>query len=250
MRFLSFFLIAFVFFTGCDSSNGGGDDGDLVIQDISIGTGDIVGNGITVIVSYIGTLKDGTVFDSSELRGENLIFTPGADNVIQGLDQGVPGMRVGGSRRIEIPSHMAFGRNGFCVSDNDCPVPSNADVIFEVTVVDILDFVLVKDLEVGTGDEVTDGDRVRIQYAVALQNGVIVDSSVAGSFLEFTIGTEFIIPGLHDGVDGMRVEGVRSLTIPPVLAYGEFGDISGTIPPYAVLLFRIELLEKVVNDDS
>jgi len=248
MRHLCFLLIPFVLLTGCDSSSGGGDDGELVIQDISIGTGELVENGITIIVSYVGTLEDGTIFDSSELREKNLIFTPGADNVILGLDQGIPGMRVGGIRRIEIPSHLAFGRNGFCLTDDDCPVPKNTNVIFEVTVEDILDFVLIEDLELGSGDEVKDGDRVRIQYAVALQNGVIVDSSVDDSYLEFTIGTEFIIPGLHDGVDGMRVEGVRSLTIPPVLAYGEFGDISGVIPPFAVLLFRVELLEIVDRD--
>lgn len=249
MRLLCFLVIPFVLLSGCDSSNGGGDDGDLVIQEISVGTGELIENGITIIVSYVGMLQDGTVFDSSELRGENLIFTPGANNVILGLDQGIPGMRVGGIRRIEIPSHLAFGRNGFCVTDDDCPVPKNADVIFEVTVEDILDFVLIEDLELGSGDEVMEGDRVRIQYAVALQNGVIVDASVPDSYLEFTIGTEFIIPGLHDGVDGMRVEGVRSLTIPPVLAYGEFGDLSGVIPPFAVLLFRVDLIEKVDQTD-
>ncbi len=250
MRFLSLILIAFVFSTGCDSSNGSSNEGDLVIHDITIGTGEVVGNGITVIVSYIGTLEDGTIFDSSELRGEDLIFTPGANNVIPGLDQGVPGMRVGGRRRIEIPSHLAFGRNGFCITDDDCPVPSNADVVFDVTIVDILDFVLVEEVKIGSGEEVIDGDRVRIQYAVALQNGNIVDSSVDDSYLEFTIGTEYIIPGLHEGVNGMRVGGIRSLTVPPVLAYGEFGDLTGVIPPFAVLLFRVDLIEKVDRDGS
>ena len=65
--------------------------------------------GDTVTVQYIGTFTNGTKFDSSYDRGTPYVFQVGAGRVIAGWDQGVPGMKVGGKRRLTIPPNLAYG---------------------------------------------------------------------------------------------------------------------------------------------
>ena len=68
--------------------------------------------GDTLTVHYIGTLENGQVFDSSYDRGQPFTFRLGARTVIQGWDQGLVGMRVGGKRRLTIPPALAYGSQG------------------------------------------------------------------------------------------------------------------------------------------
>ena len=84
----------------------------LVIEDIKVGDGAEAKAGQTVTVHYVGTLTDGKKFDSSRDRGQGFSFKLGAGQVIQGWDQGVAGMKVGGRRRITIPPHLAYGKRG------------------------------------------------------------------------------------------------------------------------------------------
>ncbi len=85
----------------------------LVIIEETVGDGQEAKAGDVVDVHYVGVgLSDGKQFDASWDRGEPLRFTLGVGQVISGWDQGVQGMRVGGRRRLEIPSHMAYGPNG------------------------------------------------------------------------------------------------------------------------------------------
>lgn len=237
--FLGVFL-GLTVLTGCDSSSTDV-EAEIFVEDITIGTGSIVAPGQTLIVEYVGRLEDGTIFDSSQIQEENLIFTLGVNNVIEGLDEGIPGMRVGGVRRIEIPPHKAFGRNGMCTSEDVCPVPPNATVTFEITVVDILDYVIIEEVLPGTGDIALDGSVVEIEFVGILQDGRVIGSSQSSGPLRFVLGGGFTIIGLEIGIRGMKVGGVRLLTIPPELAYGRFGD-GGNIPPYAILQYRIELV--------
>ena len=72
----------------------------LVILDVVVGDGPVAEAGDTVTVDYVGRFTDGTQFDSSYERGEPFTFTIGAGQVIPGWDQGVAGMRVGGTRRL------------------------------------------------------------------------------------------------------------------------------------------------------
>ena len=85
---------------------------ELKITDVKPGTGDEAKAGDFVQVHYTGTLKDGTKFDSSKDRNEPFTFQLGAGEVIKGWDQGVAGMKVGGRRRLTIPSAMAYGARG------------------------------------------------------------------------------------------------------------------------------------------
>ncbi|MEI8067656.1 MAG: FKBP-type peptidyl-prolyl cis-trans isomerase [Candidatus Shapirobacteria bacterium] len=105
---------------------------ELKIEDIKIGTGQEVKAGDTVIMDYLGTLEDGSKFDSSYDRGVPFDTKIGVGRVIQGWDKGVPGMKVGGKRKLTIPYQMAYGENGI-----PGVIPPKATLIFEVELIDI-----------------------------------------------------------------------------------------------------------------
>ena len=84
----------------------------LNIEDVKVGTGAEAVAGRRVTVHYTGTLMEGTPFDSSKDRNEPFQFVLGRGEVIPGWDEGVKGMRVGGIRRLTIPSSMAYGPRG------------------------------------------------------------------------------------------------------------------------------------------
>jgi peptidylprolyl isomerase len=87
--------------------------GELVITDDVVGDGPEAINGAQVNVDYVGvSWSNGQEFDASWNRGDTLAFTIGAGQVIQGWDQGVAGMRVGGRRTITIPPDLGYGAAG------------------------------------------------------------------------------------------------------------------------------------------
>lgn len=86
---------------------------ELVITDLVLGSGPEAVPGKTVDVHYVGVaFSSGEEFDSSYDRGEPLPFPLGAGRVIQGWDQGIVGMLVGGRRQLVIPPHLAYGSRG------------------------------------------------------------------------------------------------------------------------------------------
>ncbi|MBX4199924.1 FKBP-type peptidyl-prolyl cis-trans isomerase [Candidatus Parcubacteria bacterium] len=96
------------------------------VQDTVVGKGDVASPGDTVTVHYVGQLTSGKIFDSSLDRGEPFTFTLGVGQVIRGWDEGVAGMRVGGTRRLIISPEYAYGENGVG------PIPPNATLVFDV----------------------------------------------------------------------------------------------------------------------
>ncbi len=99
-----------------------------------------------------------------------------------------------------------------------------------------------KDITVGAGAEAVTGKNVSVHYTGRLGDGKVFDSSKPrGEAFEFVLGGGMVIKGWDQGVAGMRVGGVRQLTIPPHLGYGARG-FPGVIPPEATLYFEIELL--------
>lgn len=90
--------------------------------------------GELVRVHYTGWLEDGTKFDSSVDRNEPFEFPLGAGYVIQGWDRGVAGMKVGGVRRLFIPSQLAYGDRGA-----GSVIPPNATLIFEIQLLGVKD---------------------------------------------------------------------------------------------------------------
>lgn len=106
--------------------------GTLVIEDLVVGTGATAAVADTVNVHYVGTLTNGTKFDSSYDRGQTFAFRVGAGQVIAGWDQGIPGMRVGGKRRLTIPPSLAYGNQA------RGSIPPNSTLVFEVDLVSIV----------------------------------------------------------------------------------------------------------------
>jgi len=103
----------------------------LVVTDEKVGTGAEAVAGKTVTVNYVGTLTDGTKFDSSYDHNQPFSFTLGAGQVIKGWDQGVAGMKVGGKRKLVIPPDLGYGAQGAG------SIPPNSTLVFEVELLDV-----------------------------------------------------------------------------------------------------------------
>jgi FKBP-type peptidyl-prolyl cis-trans isomerase len=95
--------------------------------DVVVGTGAVARSGQLVTVHYTGWLTNGTKFDSSVDHGKPFDFPLGQGRVIQGWDEGVAGMKVGGKRRLIIPATLGYGARGF-----PPVIPPNAQLIFDV----------------------------------------------------------------------------------------------------------------------
>ncbi len=96
------------------------------IYDEQIGTGAQAAQGTIAIVHYVGTLADGSKFDSSIDRGKPFIFPVGGGQVIRGWDVGIVGMKVGGVRKLIIAPEFAYGPNAFG------PIPANSTLTFQI----------------------------------------------------------------------------------------------------------------------
>lgn len=97
----------------------------LEIEDLEVGSGEECPPGAVVTVHYRGTLMDGTEFDASYGRGDPIQFP--LDNLIEGWQEGIPGMRVGGKRKLTIPYAKAYGESG-----SPPVIPPKSDLIFEI----------------------------------------------------------------------------------------------------------------------
>jgi FKBP-type peptidyl-prolyl cis-trans isomerase len=113
-------------------------DGVQII-DLKVGTGGLASGYENLTVQYTGWLIDGTMFDSSRNAGRTaFMFQLGQAQVIPGWDEGLPGMRVGGRRKLIIPSDQAYGVNGQTDPNTGAVViPPNAELVFEVELIEV-----------------------------------------------------------------------------------------------------------------
>ncbi len=119
-------------------TRGGGTGGGTVTTasglkyvDEVVGTGPSPKSGQNVTVNYTGTLENGTKFDSSFDHGQPFTFPIGVGKVIKGWDEGVMTMKVGGKRRLMVPSNLGYGPSG------NGTIPPNASLNFEVELLDV-----------------------------------------------------------------------------------------------------------------
>jgi FKBP-type peptidyl-prolyl cis-trans isomerase len=105
---------------------------ELEIEELVEGTGTEATTGSAVAVHYTGWLTDGTKFDSSLDRGQPFQFTLGQGMVIQGWDEGVVGMKIGGKRKLTIPPEMGYGERGA-----GGVIPPGATLVFEVELLEV-----------------------------------------------------------------------------------------------------------------
>lgn len=104
---------------------------ELEVVDIEVGTGEEVRQGATITAHYTGALcKNGIIFQSSHDFGDAITF--GLEQVIKGWTLGVPGMKVGGTRRLIIPAELAYGS-----ASPASNIPANSDLVFDIDLVAI-----------------------------------------------------------------------------------------------------------------
>lgn len=107
-------------------------DSGLYTQDLVVGTGKEAVSGSYVLVHYSGWLPDGSMFDSSRPRNQPFDFVVGRGQVIKGWDEGLVGMRVGGKRKLVIPSDLGYGSRG-----SPPVIPSDAVLVFDVELMNV-----------------------------------------------------------------------------------------------------------------
>jgi len=225
---------------------------ELGVEDLVVGDGELAEPDSTVTVHYRGTLaSDGSEFDASA-PGEPVTFP--LRNLIVGWQEGIPGMRVGGTRRLEVPWSMAYGERG-----RPPAIPPKADLVFEIELedvknprslatefegepVDLGDGLLIREVEPGAGrGEVKPGATVVAHYlGVLAEDGTVFDSSYERG-QPATLRLDEVIAGFSRGLVGMQAGGVRRLEVPAALGYGEQGS-PPAIPGNADLIFQVELL--------
>jgi len=230
----------------------------LVITDITEGEGEAAVEGSTVYVYYVGVLtQDGKRFDGN-YGGDPFAVTLGTGSVIDGWDQGLIGIKAGGQRQLDIPSELAYGAAG----SGDAIPPDSAisfivDVVAIVPPIDPADApnITIKgaanvnalvsdDLVDGTGDEAKTGSNVLVQIiAYRADTGEQLASTWGDpSPVALLLKDGGSLPGLIEGIPGMKVGGRRQLTIPFADAFGPDGNTGMKLPASTDLVVVIDLL--------
>ncbi|SIR81857.1 peptidylprolyl isomerase [Aquipseudomonas alcaligenes] len=107
-------------------------NGELKIEDLVLGSGKAAVKGALITTQYRGWLEDGSEFDSSYSRGRPFQCVIGTRRVIQGWDQGLMGMQVGGKRKLWVPAHLAYGERQVG------SIPPNSNLVFEIELLEVM----------------------------------------------------------------------------------------------------------------
>lgn len=231
---------------------------ELVITDITEGDGAAAVEGDTVFVFYVGVLtKDGTRFDGN-FGSSPFAVTLGSGSVIKGWEQGLVGIKAGGRRQLDIPAELAYGDTGAgdiikagdaisFVVDAVAVVPkTTADDEPSVTVKasDNIDELAIDDLVDGTGTTVEKGMTVVLQLIGfrADTGEQIVSTWKDPTPVTFDLEDGGTLPGLLDGLEGMKVGGRRQIHIPFDEAWGADGQQQIGLPEKTDIIVVIDLL--------
>lgn len=231
---------------------------ELMITDITVGKGDEAAEGDTVFVYYVGVLSsDGTRFDGN-FDGEPFAVTLGQGAVIQGWDEGLLGMKVGGRRQLDIPADLAYGSAG---SGEAIPPDSAISFVVDMLAIvptidpadepeisnlanpDLLTDLVIDDLVVGDGTTAEPGSTV-IVHLIAFRSDTgekLVSTWSDPSPVDLTLVTDGSLPGIVEGVPGMKVGGRRILNIPYADAFGDAGNSDLGLPEKTDLILVVDL---------
>jgi FKBP-type peptidyl-prolyl cis-trans isomerase len=230
---------------------------ELVITDITDGEGDAAAEGDTVFVFYVGVLSaDGSRFDGN-FDGEPFAVTLGQGAVIEGWEQGLLGMKAGGRRQLDIPAELAYGEAG-----SGDAIPPNSAISFVVDMLAIVPAIdpadepelnslqtpsltklEIEDLVIGDGAEAEAGSTVVVQI-IAFRGDTgekLVSTWGDPSPVTFTLVTDGSLPGIVDGLPGMKVGGRRILNIPYEDAFGDQGNTELGLPEKTDLILVVDL---------
>lgn len=210
-------------------------EGGLIVEDIVIGAGPEIKKDMAVVANYRGTIKaTGAEFDSSFARGEPVPFALGG--VIKGWQDGVPGMKVGGKRRLTVPAAMAYGERE--IKDGDrVVIPANSDLVFEIELVDAL---IVEDIKEGDGEAVGPTGVLVANYSIKDKDGKELEATKPGQPgvllppLGPTIQADF--PALTFATQGLKVGGKRKVSVPAQMIQ------PGRFPTAGSVIVELELL--------
>lgn len=231
---------------------------ELVITDITEGEGEGAKTGDTIFVNYVGVLaKDGTRFDGNFGRSPFAV-TLGVGAVIEGWDTGLVGMKVGGRRQLDIPADLAYGDTG--AGETIQPGDALSFVIDAVAIVPAtdaadkptvtvegaanVDAVETEDLVEGDGAEAKAGMTVAL-HLVAFRADTgeeITGTWEQGAPVTFELVEGGTLPGLLEGITGMKVGGRRQVRVPFADAWGAEGQQAIGLPAETDIVVVIDLL--------
>jgi peptidylprolyl isomerase len=232
---------------------------ELVRTVLVEGAGDAAVVGDTVIVDYVGVRsEDGVEFDNSYER-EPFPVTLGNGNVIQGWEEGLLGAKTGERVQLDIPSDLAYGDSarGDIIREQEAltfvidvravvggadPADAPTEPGVPLSTGDGVADTEFEDLVVGEGPALELGDTAVIRYVnFRGDNGVPLESNWGNDPLQVPF-EEGLLPGLLDGMTGMKVGGRRAVTIPPEDGFGPEGNPQGGLPADTDMIFVIELI--------
>jgi peptidylprolyl isomerase len=253
-----------------DGSNGTVDDPDLKemvngvrYRDIKVGDGEECKPAAIVKVNYKGWLVDGTEFDSSQKQGG--AYETRLSAVVEGWQFGIPGMKVGGKRKLVISPDRGYG------SRAKGKIPPGSTLIFEVELLGVKEppapatgpgrpmsdgsnggtedgelkeiayGLKYRDIKEGSGESVKPGAFITLHYTGWTVDGNVFDTSKKGAGVPAEFELSKLIPGWQKGIPGMKPGGIRKLVVPPALGYGELGS-PPNIPGNSILIFEVEFI--------
>ena len=222
------------------------------------GLGEFVKVGDLVKVHFAGSTSEGKEFYSTIKQNKPATIVVGIGKLIEGLDEGLQELTVGSKAIIKIPASMGYGKQGY-----GNYVPPNADLVFLVEVIEILDnpypvvpfnvvgrdtitaknelkYIYVNEMDAMQAES---GDSVWVHYIGYLSDGKIFDTSYSdGIPFSFKLGDSQIIKGWNRGIALMKEGEKLRFFIPWKMAYGKDGLLP-KIPPKTDLTFDIELVQ-------
>jgi len=231
---------------------------ELMITDITVGAGDEAAEGDTVFVHYVGVLSsDGTRFDGN-FDGEPFAVTLGQGAVIQGWDEGLLGMKVGGRRQLDIPADLAYGSAGSGEAiPPDSAISFVVDMLAIVPAIDpadepeypslatsgMLTDLIIDDIRMGDGKVAEAGSTV-VVHLIAYRGDTgakLVSTWGDPSPVTLTLVPDGSLPGIVEGMQGMKAGGQRILNIPYEDAFGEDGNADIKLPAKTDLVLVVDL---------